>query len=84
MRKAPVLGKTEHLSDGRMVFVGRRKGQDTLFVGFRSAEGEISRIYLNEDAGAALARLLSNPDGGSELFQPPEQTAWQVARDIRP
>lgn len=56
MAEVTIDGRQIDLADGRHVFVG--KHNDALYVQFRNAEGQETRLKLSIEAGDALRYLL--------------------------
>lgn len=77
-----VLGRTVHLDGGRLVFLGTSKEMpDTLYVGFRSAEGKDLKFTLSREAFAALVEMATNPMHGMPLRDFPHRSVWQVVAE---
>jgi len=75
---AEVLGRTIHLSDGRLVFFGTSaETPESYYLGFRNAEGDDKKLILSREAKDALAILLKDPMAGMPLKDFPHKMQWR-------
>jgi len=73
-----VLGRTIHLSEGRIVFFGTCKDKpEEYYIGFRNAEGDDKKLILSREAKDALALLLRDPTAGMPLKDFPHKMQWR-------
>jgi hypothetical protein len=74
-----VLGRRIELSEGRVVFVGSRKGNpNERFIGFKNSEGDDTKLRLSKEAADALVLLLTDPAAGLPLAPFPHKMEWRV------
>ena len=54
---ADVLGHLKALSEGRIVFLGQKQGDESYYAAFRNKEGEDTYLCFSPEAMAALVDL---------------------------
>lgn len=85
-----VLGGLIELSGGRFVFLGENEaekvmpsGERTKYIGFKSKEGNDTKIILSPEAYSALKRLISDSAAGGPLQEFPHEPSVMVWQHIK-
>lgn len=74
----PVLGHLQMIDDTRFVFIGEDPSTpEVIYLGFRSVEGQDTKIVLSREAYQVLKYLITEPFKGKRVPFP-YKSQWQV------
>lgn len=81
------LGRTVHIDDDRVVFVGTHEDYpDDYFIGLRNAKCEVTRFILSKDSFDALVWLHGQHDQGLRETFPTEKrelAVWRIRKTVQ-